>query len=273
MKELSKRLIFGALFVIILVVSAQHQHALSALFFVFGIICLKEFNLLIEQRNTVSYAMFSIFYGVFSFWDILTENNNSLDEAIQILHVVSIFVLLFLIRDLFSKKSLPKLLTNRYINTTFYISTGILFLLLIAINFGLYSPENIIGIFALIWINDSFAYLIGKNFGRQKLFESVSPKKTVEGFLAGVFFSAIGSYIIFKLTDNLLFSKWLILSVIVSVFGTIGDLIESKYKRQAEVKDSGTLIPGHGGLLDRLDSAIFVAPFIYLFLRILNYVS
>ena len=187
--------------------------------------------------------------------------------------MVSVFVLLFLIRDLFSKKSLPKLLTNRYINTTFYISTGILFLLLIAINFGLYSPENIIGIFALIWINDSFAYLIGKNFGRQKLFESVSPKKTVEGFLAGVFFSAIGSYIIFKLTDNLLFSKWLILSVIVSVFGTIGDLIESKYKRQAEVKDSGTLIPGHGGLLDRLDSAIFVAPFIYLFLRILNYVS
>ena len=65
----------------------------------------------------------------------------------------------------------------------------------------------------------------------------------------------------------------MILSVIVSVFGTIGDLIESKYKRQAEVKDSGTLIPGHGGLLDRLDSAIFVAPFIYLFLRILNYVS
>jgi len=212
LKELSKRLIFGALFVIILVVSAQHQYALSALFFVFGIICLKEFNLLIEQRNTVSYAMFSILYGVFAFWDILTENNK-------------------------------------------------------------YSPENIIGIFALIWINDSFAYLIGKNFGRQKLFESVSPKKTVEGFLAGVFFSAIGSYIIFKLTDNLLFSKWLILSVIVSVFGTIGDLIESKYKRQAEVKDSGTLIPGHGGLLDRLDSAIFVAPFIYLFLRILNYVS
>lgn len=102
--------------------------------------------------------------------------------------MVSIFVLLFLIRDLFSKKSLPKLLTNRYINTTFYISTGILFLLLIAINFGLYSPENIIGIFALIWINDSFAYLIGKNFGRQKLFESVSPKKTVEGFWLGYSF-------------------------------------------------------------------------------------
>jgi phosphatidate cytidylyltransferase len=130
-----------------------------------------------------------------------------------------------------------------------------------------------VGIFILIWINDSFAYLIGSNFGRQKLFESVSPKKTVEGFLGGVFFSAIGSYFIFKCTNNLEFSNWLIISVIISVFGTIGDLIESKYKRQANVKDSGNLMPGHGGLLDRLDSAIFVAPFIYLFLKVLNYVS
>ena len=84
---------------------------------------------------------------------------------------------------------------------------------------------------------------------------------------------AIGSYFIFKCTNNLEFSNWLIISVIISVFGTIGDLIESKYKRQANVKDSGNLMPGHGGLLDRLDSAIFVAPFVYLFLKILNYVS
>ena len=127
--------------------------------------------------------------------------------------------------------------------------------------------------FVLIWINDTFAYLIGSNYGRQKLFESVSPKITVEGFLGGVFFAAIGSYFIFLFTNDLQFSSWLIMSVIISVFGTIGDLIESKYKRQAEVKDSGKLMPGHGGLLDRLDSAIFIAPFIYLFLRLLNYVS
>ena len=146
-------------------------------------------------------------------------------------------------------------------------------MLLIANNFGHYSPENIIGVFTLIWINDSFAYIVGKNFGKQKLFESVSPKKTVEGFLGGIIFTAIGSYFISEVTNILLFSNWLILSVIVSVFGTLGDLIESKYKRQAGVKDSGNILPGHGGLLDRLDSAIFVAPFIYLFLRLLNYVS
>ena len=226
-----------------------------------------EFNKLIEQRNIISYLIFSILFGTFAFWDIITNSVNGLNEATQILLTVTIFVLLFLIRDLFSSKSLPKLLTNRYINTTFYISAGIVFLLLIGNNFGQYSPENIIGVFALIWINDSFAYIIGKNFGKQKLFESVSPKKTVEGFLGGMIFTAIGSYFISEATDILLFSNWLILGVIVSVFGTLGDLIESKYKRQAGVKDSGNLLPGHGGLLDRLDSALFVAPFIYLFFK------
>ena len=273
MKELFTRIVFGALFVSILVCSAHYQYALIFLLFIFGILCLFEFNKLIEQRNILSYFIFSILFGSFAFWDIINSALNGLDEAIQILLTVAIFVLLFLIRDLFSSKSLPKLLTNRYINTTFYISTGVLFLLLIANNFGHYSPENIIGVFTLIWINDSFAYIVGKNFGKQKLFESASPKITVEGFLGGIIFTAIGSYFISEVTNILLFSNWLILSIIVSVFGTLGDLIESKYKRQAGVKDSGNILPGHGGLLDRLDSAIFVAPFIYLFLRLLNYVS
>ena len=272
-KDLIKRSISGILFAGILISAAQNRITFLALILIFGLITLLEFNRLIKQKNPFSYLIFIFIFFVFGLLDLIIKIPDGINELSQIIHVISLFVLLFLTRDLFSSKSLPKLLTNRYINTTFYISCGFIFLILISLNSGSFSSNTIVGMFVLIWINDSFAYLIGSNFGRQKLFESVSPKKTVEGFLGGVFFSAIGSYFIFKYTNNLEFSNWLIISVITSVFGTIGDLIESKYKRQANVKDSGNLMPGHGGLLDRLDSAIFVAPFIYLFLKILNYVS
>ena len=272
-KELIKRSISGILFAGILIFAAQNRITFLALILIFGLITLLEFNRLIKQKNPFSYLIFIFIFFVFGLLDLIIKMPNGINEVSQIIHVISLFVLLFLTRDLFSSKSLPKLITNRYINTTFYISCGFIFLILISLNSGSFSSNTIVGTFVLIWINDSFAYLIGSNFGRQKLFESVSPKKTVEGFLGGVFFSAVGSYFIFKCTNNLDFSNWLIISVIISVFGTIGDLIESKYKRQANVKDSGNLMPGHGGLLDRLDSAIFVAPFIYLFLKILNYVS
>ena len=272
-KEFIKRSISGILFAGILISAAQNRITFLALILIFGLITLLEFNRLIKQKNPFSYLIFIFIFFVFGLLDLIIKNPDGINELSQIIHVISLFVLLFLTRDLFSSKSLPKLLTNRYINTTFYISCGFIFLILISLNSGSFSSNTIVGMFVLIWINDSFAYLIGSNFGRQKLFESVSPKKTVEGFLGGVFFSAIGSYFIFKYTNNLEFSNWLVISVIISVFGTIGDLIESKYKRQANVKDSGNLMPGHGGLLDRLDSAIFVAPFIYLFLKILNYVS
>ena len=266
-KELIKRSISGILFAGILIFAAQNRITFLALILIFGLITLLEFNRLIKQKNPFSYLIFIFIFFVFGLLDLIIKMPNGINEVSQIIHVISLFVLLFLTRDLFSSKSLPKLITNRYINTTFYISCGFIFLILISLNSGSFNSNTIVGMFILIWINDSFAYLIGSNFGRQKLFESVSPKKTVEGFLGGVFFSAIGSYFIFKYTNNLEFSNWLIISVIVSVFGTIGDLIESKYKRQANVKDSGNLMPGHGGLLDRLDSAIFVAPFVYLFFK------
>ena len=208
-----------------------------------------------------------------SYWQLVLDSNEGFDAAIQILHVLTIFVQLFLIRDLFSEKTLPTLITKRYINSTFYLSSAFIFIILIANYYEEFNPNILLGSFILVWVNDSFAYLVGKNFGKQKLFPSISPKKTVEGFLGGLFFACVSSYFIAKFTDTLGFTSWLILGIIVSVLGTIGDLIESKYKRQAGVKDSGVIMPGHGGLLDRLDSIIFAAPFIYLFLRILKYVS
>jgi len=103
--------------------------------------------------------------------------------------------------------------------------------------------------------------------------ESISPKKTIEGFLGGIFGTLIVSYFIFKYSDHYSVSIWFIIALLIAVLGTIGDLIQSKFKREAGVKDSGKLMPGHGGLYDRLDSIIFASPFIYAFLIVLDYVS
>jgi phosphatidate cytidylyltransferase len=127
----------------------------------------------------------------------------------------------------------------------------------------------VISIFILIWTNDTFAYIIGKKWGKNKLFERISPKKTIEGFAGGVLFCILASIILSLFFNFFSLGIWISSAIFVGVFGTIGDLIESKFKREANVKDSGNIMPGHGGILDRLDSIIFVAPFLYIIFQIL----
>ncbi|MGC6429973.1 MAG: phosphatidate cytidylyltransferase [Jejuia sp.] len=269
MKDLLLRSLSGLLYVALLITCLilGAPHAFIILFFAFGIISLFELNKLIQLKSAIPFIIFILLYVIFGYWQTVIASGKGLDEATQILMVLTIFVNLFLIRDLFSKKMIPLFHTKRFIITTFYLSSGFVFSILIA---SIFSPKILLGCFILVWVNDSFAYLIGKNFGRQKLFEKISPKKTVEGFLGGLLFACITSYFISHFTNTLNFTYWLYLSILITIFGTFGDLIESKFKRQANVKDSGNIMPGHGGLLDRLDSIIFASPFIYLFLRILH---
>jgi len=273
MKELSTRAISGALYISLLILCIYWQYALVVLFLGFGLICMAEFKKLIQLESKSPYIVFVVMYLGFSFWCLSFSEDSGFNEAIQILQVITIFVQLLLIKDLFSEKTIPLFNTKRYILTTFYLTSSFVFLILIANNNYEFTPLLLLGAFILVWVNDTGAYLIGKNFGKQKLFPSISPKKTVEGFLGGLFFACLISYFIATFTETLNFTFWLILSIVVSVFGTIGDLIESKFKRQANVKDSGVIMPGHGGLLDRLDSIIFVAPFFHLLLRLFPHVS
>lgn len=273
MKETLTRALSGLLYVTLLIASLYWQHAFIGLFFLFGLIAMAEFKKLINLKSVSPYIVFSVLYLGFAYWELISSTIDGYDEASQILLVITIFVQLILIKDLFSEKTIPLFESKRFIITTFYLSSGFVFLISIANFEHTFTPLLLLGSFILVWINDTFAFLVGKNFGKQKLFPSVSPKKTVEGFLGGLFFACIASYFIAQYTQTLSFTNWLILAIIVSVFGTIGDLIESKFKRQANVKDSGVIMPGHGGLLDRLDSIIFAAPFIFLFLRLVSYVS
>lgn len=119
-------------------------------------------------------------------------------------------------------------------------------------------------LFVLIWSSDSFAYFTGRLFGKHKMAPKISPKKTWEGFAGGVFFTIILGYFIEQKFPDLR-GNWVIVGLLVSIFAPIGDLVESQLKRTFGVKDSGNIIPGHGGVLDRLDSFIIAAPVVYLY--------
>lgn len=287
MNETLKRLLSGVIYVILLlasILSSTNINFISfyILFGIFLLIAVFEFCNLVKISKIVPILFAGLAY-LLAYKIANASNDESLFYTIRynqntelILLILTLLVSVKCIFFLFNEKSTTINLASKYIYLIGYIILP--FLLLTKIPFGIngYNPKIIISIFILIWTNDTFAFIVGKSIGKRKLFERVSPKKTIEGFIGGVVFAVIASFIISKyyieiIEDNTFI--WIITALIVGVFGTIGDLIESKFKRLAGVKDSGTIMPGHGGILDRLDSVIFVAPIVFLFYQILNYVS
>lgn len=131
-----------------------------------------------------------------------------------------------------------------------------------------FSPGIVVGFFLLLWANDTGAYLIGISIGRHRLMERISPKKSWEGSVGGAVVSVIIAWLISGWLGVVSRNYWLIISLIISIAGTYGDLAESMLKRSLGVKDSGNIMPGHGGFLDRFDSAIMSFPFVFLFITV-----
>lgn len=132
----------------------------------------------------------------------------------------------------------------------------------------LFSPGILTGFFLLLWTNDTGAYLVGSALGRHPLFERISPKKTWEGFAGGLVLTMIVAQLLPGWLGVTGTAGWMIIALIVSVAGTLGDLLESMLKRSLGLKDSGTVMPGHGGFLDRFDSVVVAFPLVYLFLTL-----
>ena len=278
MRETIIRTVSGLLYTSILVASILSSEVIFiVLFYLLSLVCLVEMQKLLRLKSYALYFLQALLFYLFSF---LKFNK----DATILLLFITIFVNLFLVKDLLVVKKIPVFEKKKYIIIIFYLISSTIFLTLIPTIEGVFIPKLVIGIFFLIWTNDTFAYLVGKNFGRNKLYEKISPNKTIEGFMGGLVFTCLMSYAIWYYSPMLptrfsdfgkfnTWGVWLGMAVIMSIFGTLGDLIQSKFKRQAGVKDSGKLMPGHGGLFDRLDSIIFASPFIYAYLYILNYVS
>jgi phosphatidate cytidylyltransferase len=136
-------------------------------------------------------------------------------------------------------------------------------------------PWLLLGVFIMVWCFDSFAYLSGKYLGKHKLMPRISPNKTWEGFIGGGLFSALAALLLglYSTVTSLSIGQWLLLSVLVVISSTLGDLFESGLKRQHGIKDSGKMMPGHGGILDRIDSLLFAMPMAWIYIELIKELS
>lgn len=128
--------------------------------------------------------------------------------------------------------------------------------------------EVVLGFFILLWLNDTGAYVFGKLFGKHKIFPRISPKKTWEGSIGGAISSLAGGLIIATQFSEIALHHWLALSVIIVIFGSLGDMVESLLKRSLNIKDSSNILPGHGGILDRFDGVLIASPMVFTYLMV-----
>ncbi len=273
MNELTKRLLSGIIYVAVLIsCSLYSQFTFILLFFILMLFSLYEFLKLINLQSVFAYVLAILMYAITALYHFPETTKLDINKIIDVL-IVLLFISAFIpfIFYLFSKTKQLNTALGQLFLSIIYIAVP--FSMMIHIPFlnpeFEYIGKTFVGILSLIWINDTFAYLVGKNFGKTKLIERISPNKTIEGFIGGFAFTLLASYFLSKYFQELSHIQWLVIAIIVSVFGVLGDLIESKFKREAKVKDSGNFIPGHGGFLDRLDSVIFATPFIFIYLLLI----
>ncbi|KAB7529503.1 phosphatidate cytidylyltransferase [Flagellimonas olearia] len=267
MKEILKRSITGIIYVVFLLGAVfLSSDAFDFLFMAFGLACLAEFKRIVRLKG---YYIFVAYLALWWAFIYLVQDST----LITILMLLTITVDMALLMFLFSKKDRKFTELQKFIIAVLYIGGGCIFLTMIPYKEDDFAQFLITGIFILIWVNDTFAYLTGRTLGRTKLFPSVSPKKTIEGSIGGLIFALAAAYILSFYETKLTVVQWMVLATVIVVAGSLGDLLESKFKRVAGVKDSGAILPGHGGIWDRLDSLVFAAPFAYLVLNIFSYVS
>ena len=269
MREILRRAITGVIYVVLLLGAIfLSSDAFDFLFMGFGLACLYEFKRIVRLKGYYIFAAYLALWWIFIY--LVKDSSSDLVTALMLLTItVNLALLVFL----FSRK--PKNFTSfqKFIIAVFYIGGGCIFLTMIPYKQEDFAQFLIMGIFILIWVNDTFAYLVGKTLGRNKLFPSVSPKKTIEGSIGGLIFALIAAYFLSWYETKLTMMQWMLMAATIVIAGSLGDLLESKFKRMAGVKDSGAILPGHGGIWDRLDSLVFAAPFAYLILNLFSYVS
>lgn len=273
MDELIKRTVTGIVFIGVLIGSViLNNYVFALLFLLFTIVGQYEFFRLMNNfHDTQPLKTYGIISGIFTYSIIVLV-------ATGILQLEFLFVNLLVVIFPF-----VILLKWKRPNPFGSAAVTILSLLYVVVPFGIlnfmlnpemkpdtFFPGNLIGFFVLIWTYDVFAYLIGTIIGQHKLSQNISPKKTWEGSIGSGIITLGASYVLSRFIPSFEFHQWFAIALIIIIFGTLGDITESMLKRSANVKDSGNLLPGHGGVLDRFDGVLFCAPVVLIYLTLIR---
>lgn len=270
MKPLITRAITGAVFLVVVIGAIlTGPNAFTILCFLFAAIGLNEYTKLKPElfSKTFNRILF-VFSGLTIFLTLSLPSLEILPFSISVWGFS--IILICLVYALISEKNKPFAYFSEFFFGLIYVA--IPFALLASFHFlndlQIEDNELLIGFFIILWCNDVFAYLVGSAIGKTKLAVKISPNKTWEGTIGGIILSILSAFIISKYFFSLDVVNWLVLGLLISIFATLGDLLESKFKRQAGIKDSGKIMPGHGGVLDRFDGMILAAPVVYIYLSI-----
>ncbi len=238
------------------------------LFLLAALLSLNEFYSLIQNDGPEINRKFGIICGFLLYLLIALRSYWSTEYKWEVL-IFPLLSTIFIV-ELFRKKANPFNNIGFTLLGILYTVLPFAFLMNISVFSGNYDRGILLGYFLLLWSSDSFAYVFGNLLGKHRLFERISPKKSWEGSIGGGLSTLGVAHLLSIYQPQLPWLHWMIIGLIIIVTGTLGDLVESLLKRSLHVKDSGSILPGHGGLLDRFDALFLSTPFVWAFLEFIG---
>ncbi len=269
MKDFTIRTLTGSVYVVLMLAGTAFHPLVYGVLFTFTLfLVLLEFYKLVENSGYNPHKTIGLILGILLYLVSFGVGYGLIPILFSLIFIP--FLTMIFLFEILRIESM--VLKNATITLAGFVYVAVPFSLLNFIVFSGFpgkpdfNPTTLIGIFFIVWVYDSVAYLAGSSFGKHKIHEKISPNKTWEGFIAGAVFGMIMGILNALVFQRLTVVSWMVIAGIIILFGTLGDLFESKIKRELNIKDSGTILPGHGGLLDRFDSLLFAVPFIFIWL-------
>lgn len=263
MSNLLTRGITGAIFVAVLL--SAFYFGMVTTFVLMGVVILlgllEFYNLFNANQQASPCKLTGVLGGVVLYLLLIAPLIFHLSANIRFITILLV-ALPFLV-EIYRNKSTP--ISNLAVLLFGWLYLVIPFSLVVWISSHFIGSQLLVGLFILVWTNDTFAYLSGRYLGKHKLFERISPNKTWEGTVGGIIFAVFGGFL-FAYFTNQQYEFWIIAALIIAVASIYGDLFQSMMKRSVGLKDSGSILPGHGGILDRFDAVIYAIPFFFVWL-------